>query len=102
MAHQKSTLRERPSLFRKTDAQQPETPKQEFIETQPEHEKKEPLTASHQERTILERTTIYLHPEQSDKLDTLMLKQKKRTGKRMNRSDIIRRLIDKYDLEEPL
>ena len=50
----------------------------------------------------LERTTLYLHASQSDKLDTLALRFKKQTGKRINRSDIIRRLIDRYDVEQPL
>ena len=41
-----------------------------------------------------EKVTFYLTSEQADKLDDLAHEHKKRTGKRINRNDIVRYLID--------
>ncbi len=101
MANRKSTLRERPSIFQKTDKVVPENIEQEQTHPQQEQESQQTRNTSG-ESIVLERTTLYLHPSQSDKLDEMALRHKKQTGKRINRSDIIRRLIDKYELEEPL
>ncbi len=104
MVQRKSTLKNRPSIFRKTDQEIPET---EETETAPPPHTAEPNMPPQEreeekESVTLERTTLYLHPSQSDKLDSIALAHKKRTGKRINRSDIIRRLIDNYNLNEPL
>lgn len=106
MAQRKSTLSNRPSIFKKTDQGIPEEEKQGMMPTiqeQKPNELQEQEEEKEEKETVkLERTTLYLHPDQSDKLDSISLIHKKRTGKRINRSDIIRRLIDKYDLNEPL
>src|SRR6266849_4277832 len=44
-------------------------------------------------------TSFYLDDAQIDKLDDLEHGYKKRTGKRINRNDIVRHLIDQVDLE---
>ncbi len=46
-----------------------------------------------------EKFTIYVSPDQLDKLDELALAYRKRTGKRINRNVIMRKLIDVCDLE---
>ena len=50
-------------------------------------------------RSNTEKFTIYVSPEQLDKLDELALAYRKRTGKRINRNVIMRKLIDVCDLE---
>ncbi len=45
-----------------------------------------------------EKTTFYLRPDQLDKLDELAYTYKKRTGRRIDRQDIVRTLIDRCDL----
>jgi hypothetical protein len=101
MANRKPTLGERPSIFRKTDEAVPEITEQGMVMSQQAQISGEKSRVN-EENIVLERTSLYLHPSQSDKLDVIALRHKKRTGKRINRSDIIRRLIDKYDVEEPL
>ena len=46
-----------------------------------------------------EKFTIYVSAEQLDKLDELALAYRKRTGKRINRNVIMRKLIDVCDLD---
>lgn len=46
----------------------------------------------------LEKTSFYITEAQIDKLDDLAHAYKKRTGKRINRNDIVRALIDQADL----
>lgn len=46
-----------------------------------------------------EKTSFYLRSEQLDKLDELTMEYKKRTGKRINRNDIVRTLVDGCSLE---
>jgi hypothetical protein len=46
-----------------------------------------------------EKFTIYVSSEQLDKLDELALAYRKRTGKRINRNVIMRKLIDVCDLD---
>ena len=46
-----------------------------------------------------EKVTFYLRPGQVDKLDELVLAHKRRTGVRINRNELVRRLIDRADLD---
>lgn len=46
-----------------------------------------------------EKTTFYLRPDQLDQLDELVYQYKKRTGRRINRNDVVRQLIDQADVE---
>ena len=50
----------------------------------------------------LTKTSFYLRPDQIEKLDDLAHECKKRTGRRIDRQDIIRALIDNTDLENIL
>lgn len=50
----------------------------------------------------LTKTSFYLRPGQTEKLDDLEHGCKKRTGRRIDRQDIIRALIDNADLESIL
>lgn len=50
----------------------------------------------------LEKTSFYIRHDQVEKLDDLAHDYKKRTGKRINRNDIVRALIDQIDLEKLL
>jgi proline dehydrogenase len=50
----------------------------------------------------LSKTSFYLRPNQIEKLDDLEHECKKRTGKRIDRQDIIRALIDDANLESVL
>jgi len=47
----------------------------------------------------LEKTSFYLRPDQLDKLDELALAYRRRTGQRVGRNDLVRRLIDRCDLD---
>ena len=51
------------------------------------------------EKVNTEKFTIYVSPDQMDKLDELALAYRKRTGKRINRNVIMRKLIDVCDLD---
>jgi len=46
-----------------------------------------------------EKISFYLRPDQVDKLDELTLAYKKHTGIRLNRNELVRRLIDRTDLD---
>ena len=46
-----------------------------------------------------EKVTFYLRPNQVDKLDELVLAYKRRTGVRINRNELVRRLIDRAALD---
>jgi hypothetical protein len=46
-----------------------------------------------------EKITFYLRPDQTDKLDDLVRAYKRQTGKRINRNEVVRRLIDFCDLD---
>ena len=46
-----------------------------------------------------EKISFYLRPDQVDKLDELALAYKKHTGIRLNRNELVRRLIDRADLD---
>jgi hypothetical protein len=50
----------------------------------------------------LTKTSFYLRPGQTEKLDDLEHECKKRTGRRIDRQDIIRALIDSANLESVL
>jgi hypothetical protein len=77
-------------LVGNTPAPSEETQSREEVETQQEKLKGQ--------RTY-KPTSFYLDEGQLDKLDDLEHGYKKRTGKRINRNDIIRHLIDYTDLE---
>jgi hypothetical protein len=46
------------------------------------------------------KVSFYLTPEQAEKLDDLAYEHKKRTGKRINRNDIVRHFIDHCSIED--
>jgi hypothetical protein len=46
------------------------------------------------------KVSFYLTPEQEQKLDDLAYEHKKRTGKRINRNDIVRHLVDHCSIED--
>ena len=46
------------------------------------------------------KVSFYLTPEQAEKLDDLAYEHKKLTGKRINRNDIVRHLIDHCSIED--
>lgn len=46
-----------------------------------------------------EKISFYLRPDQIDKLDDLTRAYKRRTGKRLNRNELVRRLIDNCTLD---
>jgi hypothetical protein len=46
-----------------------------------------------------EKVTVYLRPDQVDKLDELAREYRRHTGKRISRVEIMRRLIDASDLQ---
>ena len=46
------------------------------------------------------KVSFYLTPEQEQKLDDLTYEHKRRTGKRINRNDIIRHLLDHCSIED--
>ena len=46
------------------------------------------------------KTSIYFTPEEVNKLDDLAYEYKKRTGKRINRNDIVRYLVDHCSIED--
>jgi hypothetical protein len=46
-----------------------------------------------------EKITFYLTSSQANKLDDLAYEHKKRTGRRINRNDIVRHLIDQCDID---
>jgi hypothetical protein len=50
----------------------------------------------------LTKTSFYIRPDQADKLDDLAHEYKKRTGKRIDRQDIVRAIIDEIDLDNLL
>lgn len=49
-----------------------------------------------------EKATFYLDPVHSDKLEELRLEYKKRTGRRINRQDVVRRLIENCSITDLL
>ncbi len=51
------------------------------------------------EQEELQKTTFYLTPGQLDMLDELAYDYKRRTGKRINRNDIVRFLVEHARLE---
>jgi len=51
------------------------------------------------EDVVREKITFYLRPDQIDKLDELVLAYKRQTGNRINRNEVVRRLIDFCDLD---
>lgn len=57
---------------------------------------RETVTPEHS-KAALQKTSFYLTAEQSGKLDDLAYSHSKRTGKRINRNDIVRYLIDLAD-----
>jgi hypothetical protein len=72
--------------------------------TEPEREESRVETETQPEKAVGQRTykptSFYLDDNQLEKLDELALAYKKRTGKRINRNDIVRALVDETGLEE--
>lgn len=52
-----------------------------------------------QPNSEFEKVSFYLRPDQIDKLDELTFAYKKRTGKRINRIELVRQLIDLCTLD---
>ena len=83
---------------------------QEAVEVQQQRAGAEAETPTPQETTparpAIQRTykptSIYLDDSQLDKLDDLAHEYKKRTGKRINRNDVVRALVDQADLPSVL
>jgi hypothetical protein len=61
-----------------------------------------PILPKQDSQRTYKPTSFYLDESQLDKLDDLSHEYKKRTGKRINRNDIVRALIDETDLEHLL
>lgn len=59
----------------------------------------EPAKKEVQSRS-LKQTSFYLSPEQLLKLDDLAHNHYRRTGKRINRNDIVRHLVDRCELSD--
>jgi hypothetical protein len=57
-----------------------------------------PLNSSTVKKEV--KVSFYLTPEEEQKLDDLAYEHKKRTGKRINRNDIVRHLIDNCSIED--
>ncbi|SRR6266498_2298544 len=51
------------------------------------------------DRETREKLSVYLSTEQVDKLDDLAREYRRRTGKRISRVEVVRRLIDASDLQ---
>ena len=60
----------------------------------------QPNSASAQRN--LTKTSFYIRPDQADKLDELAYNFKRQRGKRIDRQDIIRTLIDNSSLDQLL
>lgn len=58
-------------------------------------------TAYREEKATIE-VSLYLRPRQDDKLDELQQAYKKRTGKRIHRNDLMRKLIERATVEDIL
>ncbi len=59
-------------------------------------------TAEGEQVNLVEKTTLYLSPDQSDKLDDLAMSYRRRTGKRITRNMLLRKLIDRATLDDIL
>jgi hypothetical protein len=57
-----------------------------------------PLNSSTVKKEV--KVSFYLTPEEEQKLDDLAYEHKKRTGKRINRNDIVRHLVDNCSIED--
>ena len=80
--------------------QQPTAPPENSITAKPQNSKVEPVQQTKQdEEKATEKLTLYLFPRQSDKLDELLMQYKKRTGKRIQRNKVMRKLINQATLE---
>lgn len=63
----------------------------------------EPVQEEEQRETRnLKPTSIYFHPNQLVKLDDMAYAYNRRTGKRINRNDILRYLVDQCRVEDLL
>jgi hypothetical protein len=59
-------------------------------------------SASTQQKTKLKKISVYLTPEQEQKLDDLAYEHRKATGESTNRVDVVRMLIEKAALQQLL
>ena len=67
-----------------------------------EQETKTVDTPTQEQPRTYKPTSIYLSEGQLDKLDELALEYKKKSGKRINRNDIVRALVDNTDIDSLL
>jgi hypothetical protein len=70
-------------------------------EAQQQIQEKETVTPSNSTTVKKqEKISFYLTTDQADKLDDLAHEHKKGTGKRINRNDIVRHLIDRCSIQD--
>jgi len=74
-----------------------ETSQSETV-TEQQSRKMKPLNSTTVKKEV--KVSFYLTPEEEQKLDDLAYEHKKRTGKRINRNDIVRHLIDHCSSED--
>jgi hypothetical protein len=88
MTQRRSTLGDRPSIFRKTD------------EVIPELEQSDAQTAKSSDAQKSKRqrikVTVYLEPEDVIVIDELQIKEFKETGKKPEKSEIVSRAIQAF------
>ena len=73
-------------------------PSQSETAIQQQSRKVKPLNSTTVKKEV--KVSFYLTPEQEQKLDDLAYEHKKRTGKRINRNDIVRHLVDNCSIED--
>ncbi len=73
-------------------------PSQSETAIQQQSRKVKPLNSTTVKKEV--KVSFYLTPEQEQKLDDLAYEHKKRTGKRINRNDIVRHLVDYCSIED--
>lgn len=73
-------------------------PSQSETAIQQQSRKVKPLNSTTVKKEV--KVSFYLTPEQEQKLDDLAYEHKKRTGKRINRNDIVRHLVDGCNIED--
>ena len=73
-------------------------PSQSETAIQQQSRKVKPLNSTTVKKEI--KVSFYLTPEQEQKLDDLAYEHKKQTGKRINRNDIVRHLVDHCSIED--
>ncbi len=74
----------------------------QVVEQEKKPETKTEDTPTQEQQRTYKPTSIYLSDGQLDKLDELALEYKKKIGRRINRNDIVRALVDSTDLDNLL